>query len=97
MPWAILATASSAQLGATGLSNPMKAFSGIEPLALKGKRAPGGYKVTGRLPWLSNIGPFFSVFILTDGRRVMAAFDASDSAIKLIRSVEFMALEEAGT
>lgn len=92
--------ASGAQLGGTGLSNPMKAFSGIEPLALKGERALGGYKITGRLPWVSNIGPghlFASVFALPDGRRVMATFDASDSAIKLMRSAEFIALEGTGT
>ncbi len=39
------------------LSNPMKAFSGIEPLALQGERAGDGYRVRGRLPWVSNLGP----------------------------------------
>lgn len=89
-----------AQLGGTGLSNPMKAFSGIEPLALKGERAPGGYRVSGRLLWVSNIGPdhvFASVFALSDGRQVMATFEASDSAIKLVRSAKFIALEGTGT
>jgi len=91
---------SGVQLGGTGLSNPMKAFSGIEPLALKGERELGGYRVTGRLPWVSNIGPdhvFASVFALPDGRRVMAMFDARDSAIKLVQSTEFIALEGTGT
>ena len=47
--------ASGRQLGGTGLSNAMKAFSGIEPLALKGRKAAGGYQVTGRLPFVSNV------------------------------------------
>lgn len=42
--------------GGTGLSNPMKAFAGIEPMALKAVRAPGGYRVSGTLPWVSHIG-----------------------------------------
>lgn len=89
-----------ARLGGTGLSNPMKAFSGIEPLALKGERAPGGYRVSGRLPWVSNIGPghvFASIFALPDGRRVMAAFDADSEGAKLMRLAEFIALEGTGT
>lgn len=43
--------------GGTGLSNPMKALTGIEKMALKAKKVPGGYSVTGTLPWVSHIGP----------------------------------------
>ncbi|MFD1702570.1 acyl-CoA dehydrogenase [Methylopila henanensis] len=42
--------------GGTALSNPMKSFAGIEPMALKAVRVPGGYRVTGTLPWVSHIG-----------------------------------------
>lgn len=42
--------------GGTALSNPMKAFAGIEPMALKAVRVPGGYRVNGTLPWVSHIG-----------------------------------------
>lgn len=92
--------ASGEQLGGTGLSNPMKAFSGIEPLALKAERAPGGYRVTGRLPWVSNIGPghvFAAIFALPDGRRLMAVIDADAPGVKLARTSEFIALEGTGT
>lgn len=41
--------------GGTALSNPMKAFAGIEPMLLKARRVPGGYTVSGSLPWVSHI------------------------------------------
>jgi alkylation response protein AidB-like acyl-CoA dehydrogenase len=43
--------------GGTALSNPMKAFAGIEKMLLRATRVPGGYKVSGALPWVSHIGP----------------------------------------
>ena len=42
--------------GGTALSNPMKAFSGIEPMLLRARAVPGGYSVSGALPWVSHIG-----------------------------------------
>lgn len=47
--------ASGASFGGTALSNPMKALSGIESLALRARRVPGGYRVSGTLPWVSHI------------------------------------------
>jgi alkylation response protein AidB-like acyl-CoA dehydrogenase len=49
--------ASGQRLGGTGMSNPMKAYAGIEPLLLKATPVPGGYRVNGTLPWISNLGP----------------------------------------
>jgi alkylation response protein AidB-like acyl-CoA dehydrogenase len=43
--------------GGTALSNPMKALSGIETMALRAESVAGGYRVTGSLPWVSHIGP----------------------------------------
>jgi alkylation response protein AidB-like acyl-CoA dehydrogenase len=43
--------------GGTALSNPMKALAGIEPMALRAEKVPGGYRVSGSLPWVSHIGP----------------------------------------
>ena len=48
--------AGGATFGGTGLSNPMKAFAGIEKMALKAVRTSGGYRVSGSLPWVSHIG-----------------------------------------
>lgn len=44
-------------LGATGMSNPMKTFAGIETFLLHAKEVDGGYVVNGTLPWVSNLGP----------------------------------------
>jgi alkylation response protein AidB-like acyl-CoA dehydrogenase len=44
-------------LGATGMSNPMKTFAGIETFLLHARKVDGGYIVNGTLPWVSNLGP----------------------------------------
>jgi alkylation response protein AidB-like acyl-CoA dehydrogenase len=44
-------------LGATGMSNPMKTFAGIETFLLHAREVHGGYIVSGTLPWVSNLGP----------------------------------------
>ena len=44
-------------LGATGMSNPMKTFAGIETFLLHAKKVDGGYSVNGTLSWVSNLGP----------------------------------------
>ncbi|MEQ3626215.1 MAG: acyl-CoA dehydrogenase family protein [Celeribacter sp.] len=43
------------RFGGTALSNPMKALAGIEPMVLRAKPTPGGYVVSGTLPWISHI------------------------------------------
>ncbi len=94
------AVASGGRLGGTGLSNPMKSFSGIEPLALKGERMAGGYRVSGRLPWVSNLGGdhlFAAIFALADGRRIMALIDCSQEGVQLAQNARFVALEGTGT
>ena len=48
---------SGVTLGATGMSNPMKTFAGIETFLLHARKADGGYIVNGTLPWVSNLGP----------------------------------------
>jgi alkylation response protein AidB-like acyl-CoA dehydrogenase len=43
--------------GGTALSNPMKALAGIERMLLRAVKVPGGYRVSGALPWVSHIAP----------------------------------------
>ncbi len=43
--------------GGTALSNPMKTFAGIEKMLLRATKVPGGYRVSGALPWVSHIAP----------------------------------------
>lgn len=42
--------------GGTGLSNAMKAWTNIEPMAYRAQRVDGGYIINGTLPWVSHIG-----------------------------------------
>lgn len=48
--------AAARTLGGTALSNPMKTFAGIENMLLRGRKVEGGYRVSGTLPWVSNLG-----------------------------------------
>lgn len=96
------AVASGRQLGGTGLSNPMKALSGIEPLKLKGHRAAGGWVVSGALPWVSNLGHdhcFGMVFEDADrpGHRVMALASCDAPGVRIVQNAHFSALEGTRT
>jgi alkylation response protein AidB-like acyl-CoA dehydrogenase len=89
-------------LGGTGLSNPMKALAGFEPLALKGRRVAGGYRVSGRLPFVSNIDeghPFAAIFAIEDAadRCAMAVFESGRDGVSLARNAHFIALEGTAT
>ena len=89
-------------LGGTGMSNTMKAFSGIEDLRLSGERVDGGYIVNGALPWVSNLGAdhvFGSLFTLSGdtSRTVMALVDCSAPGFTLRQSAHFVALEGTRT
>lgn len=97
-----LAAAAGGRLGGTGLSNPMKSFSGMEPLALKGIRVAGGYRITGRLPFVSNLDEghlFASIFALEDApeRTIMTLLRAGQDGVSLARNAHFIALEGTGT
>ena len=93
--------ASGAQLGGTGLSNPMKTFYGIEQLRLKAQRVKGGYTVRGILPWVSNLGPdhlFGSICeVEADGQRVMFLADCAGPGVTLKPCEPFLAMDGTGT
>ncbi|MGJ8677799.1 MAG: acyl-CoA dehydrogenase family protein [Akkermansiaceae bacterium] len=91
--------ASAKTLGATGLSNPVKSFFGIEKMKLQGEKTATGYRVKGTLPWVSNLlkGHIFGgIFDTVDGP-VMAIFDCSRDDIRLKPSGPFIALEGTAT
>ncbi len=94
--------ASGALLGGTGLSNPIKALSGIESFALRATRAEGGYVVTGVLPWVSNLGDghwFGTVFqdAVDPAHRMMAMVRCGQPGVEIKQSVHFSTLEGTGT
>ncbi len=94
--------ANGALLGGTGLSNPIKALSGIEAFALRATRLPGGYSVTGVLPWVSNLGDghwFGTIFEDSEdpGHRMMAMVQCGQPGVEIRQSVHFSTLEGTGT
>lgn len=95
--------ASGAVLGGTGLSNPMKALSGMEPLRLRGTRVAGGYRVAGVLPWVSNIedGHYFGLCFATHddgGRDIVAALARLGAdGVAGRQTTRFIALEGTAT
>ena len=93
------AVANGSQLGATGLSNPVMSFFGIEKMKLTGERTATGYRVKGTLPWVSNLleGHVFGGIFDTESGPVMALFDCSRPDIRLKPSGPFIALEGTAT
>ena len=94
--------AQGVMLGGTGLSNPIKALSGIERFALRATRVPGGYNVTGVLPWVSNLGDghwFGTIFQDADdaSHRMMAMVQCGQPGVEIRQSVHFSTLEGTGT
>ena len=90
---------SAKQLGATGLSNPVKSFFGIEKMKLKGERTPSGFRVKGSLPWVSNLlqNHVFGGIFSTDEGPVFALFDCSKPGVRLRPAGPFIALEGTAT
>lgn len=98
------AVASGAQLAGTGMSNPMKYFARIETLQLKGRPVPGGYRVSGQLPWVSNLGPdhILGTAFEVEGRcgrgqEVMAIFKCDQDGLQLRAVPSFLGMEGTGT
>ena len=77
--------AAARTLGATGMSNPMKTFAGIETLLLRARPVEGGYVVNGTLPWVSNLGPdhYFGAVAVVER-------DAGDAADAPPREIMFI-------
>jgi alkylation response protein AidB-like acyl-CoA dehydrogenase len=92
-------------LGGTGLSNPMKTFSGIESMLLKATPIKGGYVINGTLPWVSNIGKghYFGAIAQVEAapgvaaREVMFLLDCSAPGVTLKHCPTFSGMEGTGT
>lgn len=67
--------------GATGLSNMMKFLNGIEEINLSGTRGQGGWQVSGKLFWVTNLQPEnFSVVTAVQPKRGTTPFIATISS-----------------
>jgi len=95
--------ASARTLGATGMSNPMKTFAGIETLLLRARPVDGGYVVNGTLPWVSNLGPdhyFGAVAVVeTEGaaHEIMFMVRCDAPGVELRDCPSFSAMEGTNT
>ena len=94
--------ADGTKLGGTGLSNPIKALSSLEPFALQATRAEGGYIVTGVLPWVSNLGDghwLGTIFqdAADPSHKMMAMVQCGQPGVEIKQSVHFSTLEGTGT
>jgi len=101
---ALLDHARARTLGATGMSNPMKTFAGIETLLLRARAVDGGgYVVNGTLPWVSNLGRdhyFGAVAVVEDAdppREIMFMVHCDAPGVELRNCPSFSAMEGTNT
>ncbi|MEE1130751.1 MAG: acyl-CoA dehydrogenase family protein [Caryophanon sp.] len=87
-------------LGATGLSNPMKFYSGLEKLHLNAERVEGGYIVNGVLGAVSNIAEdhvFGGIAQLPNDTEVMFLVDLRKHSVPLKEKANFIGINGSAT
>jgi alkylation response protein AidB-like acyl-CoA dehydrogenase len=92
-------------LGGTGMSNPMKTYAGIEQFLLKAQPDGEGFRVTGTLPWVSNIGldHYFGVLAQVNvapgeaAREIMFVVACDAPGVTLRNCPSFSAMEGTNT
>ncbi|RDU55490.1 hypothetical protein CQA49_03235 [Helicobacter sp. MIT 00-7814] len=102
--------ASGEILGGTGLSNPLKAFVGLDKMRLSAKRVEGGFIINGTLAWVSNLAPghYFAFIAEVENskdsqpcppkpKECIMALACCEGALKLKPTTPFCALEGSGT
>lgn len=99
----LLSHVSGERLGGTALSNPMKTYAKIESFMLKAVPADGGYRVTGSLPWVSNLGPdhycgaIASIADERGSRELMFLLRCDAAGVTLRECPSFSGMEGTGT
>ena len=87
-------------LAATGLSNPMKSYAGLETLHLRARRTEGGYVLSGVLPAVSNLGDghWFGVIASVDATKRISGFvSVNAEGLRLKEKTEFLAANGSAT
>ncbi len=87
-------------LGATGLSNPLKYYAELEDVHLKAERVDGGYRISGVLPSVSNLGKdhsFGMIAALNDTKRVMCLASCDMEGISLRERKDYLGLNGSAT
>lgn len=93
-------------LGGTGLSNPIKAFAGIEKLFLRATPQGEGYRLRGSLPWVSHLLPDGYCGVIAsvvredgspEGGEVMVLLPGSAPGVELVPCPAFSGMEGTST
>ena len=87
-------------VGSTGLSNAMKFFAGLEPIQLRGNHTNDGYKISGSLPFVSNLGSdhWFAIIFETDStNRVLALVPCNLSGLSLTERKDLLGMNGTAT
>ncbi len=87
-------------LGATGLSNPMKYYAGLEKLHLKADKNKNGYLVNGILPSVSNLGTdhwFGIIAEVNADQRIMALVPCNVEGLTLKTKLEYLGVNGSAT
>jgi alkylation response protein AidB-like acyl-CoA dehydrogenase len=87
-------------LGATGLSNPMKYYAGLEKLRLSAVPTEGGYILSGVLPSVSNLGEKHWLGLIAgvnENKRIMCFVPCNVEGLKLKEKVDYLGINGSAT
>ncbi|MED3661764.1 acyl-CoA dehydrogenase family protein [Ureibacillus terrenus] len=87
-------------LAATGLSNPMKYYAGLEKLHLRAEETDGGYILSGVLPAVSNLADshwFGTIASVNENRRVMFLVPCNIKGLKRKEKAGFLGVNGSAT
>jgi alkylation response protein AidB-like acyl-CoA dehydrogenase len=87
-------------LGATGLSNPMKYYAGLEKLLLSAKATEGGYIISGVLPSVSNLGEkhwFGLIAGVNENKKIMCIVPSNLKGLKLKEKMGYLGINGSAT
>lgn len=87
-------------LAATGLSNPMKYYAGLENLHLRAEETDDGYIISGVLPAVSNLGNdhwFGAIASVNENKRVMFLVPCNAKGLKLKEKVVYLGVNGSAT
>ena len=87
------------KLGATGLSNAMKFYSGLEKLHLTAEKTGDGYVINGVLPAVSNLGNrhYFGAIATIDTREVMVLVSTDRVGLEMNERIGFIGVNGSAT
>jgi hypothetical protein len=86
-------------LGGTGLSNPMKFYAGLDKIYLRAEKEAGGYRVSGTLPMVSNLGDdhWFGIVAEAGDKRMMAIVPCASEGLTRTEQLGFLGLNGSAT